>query len=209
DAVSRNDHSSGIVYLQITRGVAPRTHYFPADTQPTVFVYAAPYAFDGFEKKLVNVVVTEDFRWHRCDIKSISLMANVLANEEAHQLEVAENIFHRGEYLTEGSHTSVFFVRDGVLFTHPEGGHILPGITRAVVLDIAKKLGVEVREEAVSLRELQWVSEAFLTGTTAQVTAIGTLRHHGEILQVGDGAAGPVTKRIQQAFMERIGSVRG
>ena len=207
EAVSRNGQPSGIVYLQLTRGVAPRTHYFPTDTEPTVFAYAAPYAFDGFEKKLATVIVSEDFRWHRCDLKSVSLIANVLANNEAHQLGVAENVFHRGEYITEGSHTSVFFVRDGVLFTHPEGTHILPGITRSVVLDIAKRLGIEAREEAVSLSGLRTVSEAFLTGTTAQVTAIGTVRHRGETWQIGRGEAGPVTKRIQQAFIEEIDSL--
>lgn len=204
EAIARIGHPFGTLYIQITRGAAPRTHYFPDDAVPTVLLYASPFVFEGFEKKVVDVILSEDFRWHRCNIKSISLMANVLANNTAHQLGVAENVFHRGGYITEGSHTSIFFVREGVLFTHPEGEYILPGITRAVVLDIAKELGIEVCEEAVSTGDLLTVSETFLTGTTAQITAIGSFQMGGETLQMGEGYAGPVTRQIQQAFIKRV-----
>ncbi|MGK6351354.1 aminotransferase class IV [Parapedobacter sp. DT-150] len=204
EAIERSGYLTGIVYMQVTRGAAPRTHYFPEDTAPTVLLYAAPFNAEGFEQRLVNVLLSEDFRWQRCDIKSTSLMANVLANNAAHDLGLAEHVFHRGGHLTEGSHTSVFLVRHGMLFTHPRGPHILPGITREVVISIAREIGIEAKEEAVAVSDLNGVEEAFLTGTTTQVTAIGSFFMNAKEVTVGKGGIGPVTRQIQTAFSERI-----
>lgn len=206
EAISRSHFTDGIVYIQVTRGVAPRTHYFPADVSPTVLLYARPFAFDGFENKLIEVILSDDFRWLRCNIKSISLMANVLANEAAHQAGVAENVFVREGLITEGSHTSIFFVRDGILFTHPNGPHILPGITRDEVITIAKEIGITVNEQAVHVQELPNLSEAFLTGTTMQVTAIGSIWTATGSLPIGSGTVGPITRQIQKAFIARRSS---
>ncbi|SKB39201.1 D-alanine transaminase [Parapedobacter luteus] len=203
EAIARSDYEDGAVYMQVTRGVAPRKHHFPADTEPTVLLYAYPFRFDGFEQKLAHVLLSEDFRWHRCNIKSISLMGNILANQAAHQADKTENVLHRQGWITEGSHTSVFFVKDNILYTHPNGPYILPGVTRDVVLSIADELGMAVREEAVAVADLRLVTEAFLTGTTVQVTAIGSFLSDDRRLVIGSGSAGPVTRRIQTAFAGR------
>ncbi len=204
DAVSRSGYDEGAVYIQVTRGVAPRTHYFPADVQPTVLLYAFPLSFGGFEQKLVDVVLSEEFRWQRCDIKSISLMANVLTNNAAHEMGVTENIFSREGLVTEGSHTSVFFVKKGVVYTHPNDNHILPGITRNLVISLCSELGIEVREEAISKADLPEMDEAFLTGTTMQVTAIGAVFVDSNRQVVGEGVIGQTTRRIQEAFIARV-----
>ncbi len=206
EAVARSGYDEGAVYIQVTRGAAPRTHHFPVDVEPTVLLYAYPLSFGGFEKKLIDVVLDEDFRWHRCDIKSISLMANVLANNAARQLGVAEKLLVRQGLITEGTHTSVFFVKQGVVYTHPNGPHILPGITRSVVIACCEALGIEVREEAVAAADLYEVDEAFLTGTTTQVTAIGSVIVGDEKRTIGT-AAGPVTRRIQEAFISQIEAI--
>lgn len=203
EAIGRSGYPDGAVYIQVTRGVAPRTHYFPKGVEPTVLLYAYPFAFAGFEQKLVDVVLSADFRWHRCDIKSVSLMANVLANNTAHETGFAENIFERRGWITEGSHTSVFLVHNGALFTHPNGPHILPGITRDVVISIAREIGITVREEAFAVVDLPYIEEAFLTGTTTQVTAIGAIWMDGR-KKVVSTARGPITQRIQEAFVTRI-----
>ena len=204
EALARAGYSEGAIYIQVTRGVAPRTHYFPASVVPTVLLYAFPLSFGGFEQKLVDVILSEEFRWQRCDIKSISLMANVLTNNAAHQTGVTENIFSRQGLITEGSHTSVFFVKGNVVYTHPEGPHILPGITRNLVISLCKGMDIQVKEEAIASVELPNVEEAFLTGTTMQVTAIGGILVGDDRLVVGTAGIGPITRHIQAAFIERI-----
>jgi len=202
EAVDRAGFADGIVYIQVTRGRAPRTHRFPAAVDPTVLLYASPFDFNGYDQKTVAVLLSTDLRWQRCNIKSISLMANVLANNEAHDIGLAECVFERNGIITEGSHSSVFLVREGCLFTHPNGPHILPGITRDVVISIAAQLGVEVREEGIAVDELSDVTEAFLTGTTMQLTAIRSFSLGDQTRAVGAGTIGPVTQRMQQAFNE-------
>lgn len=194
--------SDGAVYIQVTRGVAPRTHYFPENVSPTVLIYAFQLQLGGFEHRTAKVLISKDLRWHRCDIKSISLIANVQANAYAHTLSFDESILERDGVFTEGTHTSVFFVREGIVYTHPMGPHILPGITRQLVIDICAGLNIEVKQEALPVSDLEGVDELFLTGTTAQVLAIT------EIMTADKNTitrkAGPVTRRIQQAFLEEI-----
>ncbi|WP_407429860.1 aminotransferase class IV [Arcticibacter sp.] len=197
------DSSDAAIYVQVTRGVAPRTHFFPEGVRPSILLYAYPITLKGFESKLAGVIVSEDIRWHRCDIKSISLMANVQANNEAHRQGVLENLLSRDGYITEGSHTSVFFVKDNTVYTHPEGHHILPGITRKVVIGLCEKLGFAFKEEAVRTDEMKYVDEVFLTGTTVQITAVTSVRVDGnEVFKTEDG--GPLTKRLQRAFIDYV-----
>jgi len=207
DSIKRSalQTSDAAIYIQITRGVAPRTHFFPEDVRPGVLLYAYPITLKGFESKLASAIVSEDVRWHRCDIKSISLMANVRANNEAHKKGVAENLLSRGGYITEGSHTSVFFVKDNTVYTHPEGHHILPGVTRKVVVSLCTELGLTLEEEAIRADEIKNVDEVFLTGTTVQITAVTSVRiDDNEVFKAEE--AGPVTKRLQMAFIERVAS---
>lgn len=197
------EHVDAAVYMQVTRGVAPRTHFFPDGVKPGVLLYAYQITLEGFEEKQASVMVSEDVRWHRCDIKSISLMANVRANNEAYIKGLSENLLARNGYITEGSHTSVFFVKDDIVYTHPEGNYILPGITRKVVIGLCHELGLTLREEAIRAADIAMMDEVFLTGTTVQVTAVTSVSiDTKEVYKVSD--IGPVTKRLQKAFIEKV-----
>lgn len=204
-AISRAKFAGGegAVYLQVTRGMAPRAHRFPASITPTVIAYGFPVTLAGFERKLAHVILSLDERWHKCHIKSVSLLANVLSNQEAHHLGADENVMIREGYLTEGSHTNVFFVKKGVVYTHPTGSHILPGITRQLVLQLCEEYRIPIREEALHSSEISTMDEAFLTGTTTQILAIGRIMHQGEQSFVSH-VTGPITKRLQEAFIHRI-----
>lgn len=202
EALSRQEleNEDAAVYIQITRGAAPRTHYIPADVKPTILLYAFPVLLEGFEEREAQVLVFEDLRWHRCDIKSISLLANIQANDLSHQRGLDENLLVRDGFFTEGSHTSIFFVKNDKIFTHPEGPHILSGITRKVIIELCADLKLEVIEKAVHIDELVEVDEIFLTGTTTQVLAVKTLFSGEE--EIFAAKAHKITKKIQQAFID-------
>ena len=208
EAVSRSGffQSDCAVYLQITRGVAPRTHFFPEQIQPTVLLYAFPAVLNGFENKQASVLVSEDLRWHRCDVKSISLMANIKANNQAHSLGLDENLLVRDGFFTEGSHTSVFFVKKHRIFTHPEGPHILSGITRKVILEMCREMDLELSEKALHINELKDVDEVFLTGTTTQILSVKSmLLNEKEIFNRPE--TGEITRQLQEAFLKLIRSL--
>ena len=141
-----------------------------------------------------------DVRWLRCDIKSIQLLANVLAKQAAEERHAIEAIMIRDGVVTEGSHTNVFAVLDGALCTHPANHLILPGVTRAVVLEIARSLGIPVREAAFGERDLARVEELFLVGTTTDVMPV--VRLDGNV--VGEGETGldrpPSADRVARAL---------
>lgn len=187
-----------MLYMQVTRGVAPRQHAYPADIRPTAMMYAWAKTLPDIVSEGVAVVTREDFRWSRCDIKMTSLLGNVMANQYAMEQECYETLFLRNGRVTEASHCNVFFVRDGVVFTHPADEFILDGITRQVVLQLCGRLGIEVRLEGVPESGIHKMDEAFLTGTSTQITPIREI----------DGTAlyeknmGPVTRRLQEAFLE-------
>ncbi|SFS77993.1 D-alanine transaminase [Zhouia amylolytica] len=190
----------GAVYIQITRGVAPRTHYYPENVTPTILVYAFPVALKGFDKRFVDVLITEDYRWHRCDIKATSLIANVAMNDEAIKNGFHETILHRQGVITEGSHSSIFFVVNNEVYTHPEGHYILPGITRKAVIDLCKKLDVVIHEDPLKIDQLSEVDEVFLTGTTTQILGVKSMIMNGEVC-FKKQEAGEITKRLQHAFI--------
>lgn len=202
EALTRQDlgKTDAAVYIQITRGGAPRTHYIPVDVEPTILLYAFPVLMEGFEGKEAQVLVSEDLRWHRCDIKSISLLANIKANDDSHQRGLDENLLVRGGFFTEGSHTSIFFVKNDKVFTHPEGPNILSGITRKVIIELCKALKFDVIEKAVHIDELVEVDEIFLTGTTTQVLKVKTLIWEEKEIFTAGGHK--VTRKIQQAFID-------
>ncbi|MEP2279435.1 aminotransferase class IV [Maribacter sp.] len=188
-----------ILYIQITRGVAPRQHSFPSSIKPTVMMYAVPKVLPEINLVNAHVVTRKDFRWSRCDIKMTSLLGNVMLNEEAMQHECYETILHRNGMFTEASHSNLFFVKDGVVFTHKANEYILNGITRIVVIELCKTLGIEVRETAISFEDIESVDEAFLTGTSTQIAAIQKIDEHQ--LYTGN-EKGPITKKLQEAFFK-------
>lgn len=202
EAISRAglDQSDAAVYIQVTRGVAPRTHYFPENITPTVLLYAIPVELKNFEQARWHVLSSEDKRWHRCDIKTTSLMGNILANDAADSKDLYENILVRRGYFTEGSHTNIFFIKNDVLYTHPEGHHILSGICRQVVLDLCQDLRIKVKEEAVHIDELVEVDEIFLTGTTTQIATVATVHSSEKVIYKSQ--RNKITKLLQKEFLD-------
>lgn len=204
ELLKRNDITSGegTVYLQITRGAAPRTHHFPPPETPcTVFLSAQRFSLPT-EKRAngIAVVTYPDIRWSRCDIKTVNLLAAVMAKQHAVDHGVFEAIFVRESAITEGSHTNVFGVIDGELRTYPASNLILPGITRDVVLEVARELGIPVNETPFHTHHLPQLQEAFLTGTTTDVMPIVSI----DGTPVGDGKPGKVSMALYDALAARI-----
>ncbi len=187
-----------LLYIQVTRGVAPRQHSYPREIQPTVMMYAWAKTLPDINEVPAAVVLQKDFRWSRCDIKMTSLLGNVMANEFAMAHDCYETVFERDGILTEASHSNVFFVKNGVVYTHPADSFILDGITRQAALELCEKLGIEVRLEGLPVQDLPNMDEAFLTGTSTQILAIRNIDDH----ELTGGQVGPVTRKLQEAFRE-------
>ena len=197
------ESGKAMVYLQITRGVSPRTHAFPkVAVKPTVYAYAAPFPDMGDLSLGVGAITRPDLRWSRCDIKVISLMANVLANQEAKESGNFEAILIRGTTVLEGTHTSIFGVLGGEVRTAPLSPLILPGITREIVVGLCQTNHIELREDPMTETELRRADELFLTGTTTEVVPITKL--DGEA--VGNGKPGPLTTRLMGLYHAEIRS---
>jgi D-alanine transaminase len=191
------------VYIQVTRGSAPRRHAFPSPSvRPTVYVVAKAfqtYPAEFFGRGVAAITVS-DTRWTRCDIKSISLLPNVLANQQAHAADAFEALFVRDGAVLEGSHSNFHAVYDGTLVTYPACNYILPGITRELVLRLANRLAIPLRLGAIAAERLLEADEMFLSGTTTEIMPV--VRVDGRV--VADGTPGPVTRRLQEAFRQEI-----
>ena len=195
------DSGKAMVYLQVTRGVAPRTHAFPKiPVRPTVYAYAAPFPAMGDLAAGVSAITRPDLRWSRCDIKSISLMANCMANQEAKESGSFEAILIRNGTVLEGSHTSIFGVGGGEVRTAPLSNRILPGITREIVVELCRANDIPLSEDAMSEEELRRADELFLTGTTTEVLPIVTL----DSKPVGNGKPGALSTRIEDLYKAEI-----
>ena len=199
ELLQRNELGSrdATVYLQITRGAAPRTHAFPSPAvAATVYAYAAPLIPKFDPKKGVPAITVADTRWARCDIKSVSLVANCLANQQAAEAGVFESIFVRDGVALEGSHTSFFAVIGGEVRTVPLTNYVLPGITRGVVLELCRSNGISAKETPIFAHQLTQAEELFLAGTTTEV--LGVVQLDGRA--VGNGRPGPLTSRLRELF---------
>jgi len=200
DIIARNPGEDQSVYFQVTRGVARRDHAFPKDAKQTVFMMSGPLvtpAPDVVQKGLPGVTAT-DFRWLKCDVKSISLLGNCLLKQEAVDAGAIETILFRDGYLTEASASNVFVVKQGVILAPPKNHLVLPGITYDVVLEIAcqHNLPCEVRE--VSEKEVRQAEEIWVTSSTKEVLAITTL----DGKTVGNGQPGPVFRRMHALYQD-------
>lgn len=207
ETIQASGVSNGILYLQITRGVWKRQHHFPpANVPPSELIWIDSLPDDPYQKERrtgVAAITYPDLRWGRRDIKSINLLANCLAAEEARRRGCYEAVLvEPGGEISEGSHTSVFAIQGGVLLTAPNSPHILPGITRGLILDLAGRTGIPVMERPVRHCDLGSVDELFLTGTTTEVLSIVKLDDH----QVGDGRPGPIAQRLQGAYRQAVTS---
>lgn len=195
---------SATIYIQITRGQAKRTHHFPsADVTPNELIYVAEFddPYVTARTQGVSVIMLPDLRWKRCDIKSVNLLANCMAAETAKQAGCAEAILVAEDgTLIEGTHTSLFGVKDGSILTAPLGEHILPGITRKLLMELAQKVRVPVQETSLHKDDLPNIDELFLTGTTIELFPI--VRVDDQV--IGAGTPGPVVRKLLQAYAERI-----
>ena len=192
-----------LVYLQITRGVAPRTHYFPPEPVPaTVYAYAKPWERPPEEvwSQGFTAITVPDERWLRVDIKTISLLANALAFQTARDAGADDALLVRDKVAIEGAHQNFFAVFDGTLVTHPESNLILPGITRNVVLRLAGEHGIPVEQRPIRVEELVNADELFFTGTTGEVRPC--VQVDGE--PIGIGRPGDVTVALSQAFLDLV-----
>lgn len=204
ELVTRNDIGAdcSLVYLQVTRGAAPRTHAFPdPPVEPTVYAFARRVSIDTLAaERGISLSMATDPRWSRCDIKSTALLANILAYQQAHDDGNAEVLFVRDGYITEAGHSNIFLVKDEAIHTHPESQLILSGITRANVIRVAKDNDIVVVEEPVPADMLPYYSEVFITNTSGEVLPVTKIGGQA----IGDGHPGPVTRKLQRLFREMI-----
>jgi D-alanine transaminase len=189
------------LYLQVTRGPAPtRDHAFPTQVRPTVFLMPMalkPPPSEAIEHG-VAAITARDIRWLRCDLKTTSLLANVLLRQRSVDADCAETLLIRDGWLTEGAASSVFIVREGVILTPPETHLTLPGITYEVVLELARHHGMAHEVRPVSEAELRTADEIWLTSSTKEVLAVTRLDGR----PVGDGIPGPAYRRMWAAYRD-------
>lgn len=203
ETIAAGGFREATVYLQVTRGAAPRKHAFPRDITPLELLWVQEYA-DSYRPLCeagCGVITFPDLRWHRADIKSTNLLGNVLANQASAEAGCAEALLYLPDgTLTEASHSTFFAVEAGKLHTTPLKANVLPSITRGFTLQLARPLGIEVVERYVKRDELAGADELFMVGTTCEVLPI--VRVDGR--PVRDGKPGPVTRRLQSAYTERV-----
>jgi len=201
------DADTAMVYLQITRGVAPRSHPFPRDpVPPTVYAFAKTWQRPSQKDwdRGFAAVTMPDRRWTRVDIKTIALLPNVLAYQAAVDAGATDAIQVRDGVALEGAHNNLFGVLDGTVVTHPVTNVILPGITRSVVLELARRNGIPAEERPILVEELADAEELFFTGTTNEVRP--TVRVDGR--PVADGKVGLVTRALAAAFAREVRKVK-
>ncbi len=192
----------GILYIQFTRGEAKRAHIFPEVCEAVMLGYCEPLVrpADSIENG-IEAITLEDIRWLRCHIKSLNLLANTLAKQEAVEAGAKEAILIRSDdTVTECTASNLLIVKDGVIYTHPNGNLILDGITKQVVKRLAHQLDIPYVEQAFSKQQLMDADEVFLTSTTMEATPIISIDGR----PVGTGTPGVVTRRLQVAYVELV-----
>jgi len=192
-------HEDAILYLQVTRGSFPRIHTFPAENRPNLYAYIQPMARKTDEMAHgVRATLTKDVRWEYCYIKSLNLLPNVLAKQEAAERGAFEAILHRDGVVTEGSSSNMFLVKDETVYTHPATERILNGIVRTKVKQFCEELGIPFIEKAFSVHDLAQADELFLTSTTSAIIPIIQV----DDITIGDGRPGKVTKSLQASYQK-------
>lgn len=197
---AKNDNDLSI-YLQITRGTADkRTHSFPKDPKPTVFAQCTPHASKSHEElaKGGKAITTPDNRWAKPCIKSIALLPNVLATEEAKQAGANEAIYIRDGYATEGASSNLFVVKNNVIATPPVSDHILSGVTRELLIEIMKKNNIPHEERNIPESELYEADEIWMSGSSKEILPIIELNNK----PLGTGKVGPVWEKVAKIFFE-------
>jgi len=204
--IEKNDLAEGGIYVQVTRGVAPRVFEFPKEIAPTcmAFTFKKSILESQEAQHGVKVVTVEDIRWKRRDIKSIALLGQSIAKEQAVTQGAYEGWMVEEGYVTEGTASSAYIVKDGVIITKPLSHAILPGIRRKLILEYAPKYGIQVEQRAFTPEEAYEADEAFLSSATTLIYPI--IEIDGR--QIGDGKPGEITRRLREIYLqEALGAI--
>tara|TARA_Y100000590_G_scaffold324783_1_gene368390 strand:+ start:1147 stop:1986 length:840 start_codon:yes stop_codon:yes gene_type:complete len=190
--VKKNELKNGIIYLQITRGIQPREHAYKKNLKPNIIIYTAKKKFNLPNKnyKGYKAITYPDIRWGRPDIKTTSLLANILAATEASKQGAYETILVKGKKVTEGTHSNVWIVKDKKIITHPTNKEILKGVTRTVLKNMIISLNLKLIEREFSIKELFKSEEVFITSSGSLVTPITQI----DKIKINKGKIGAITK---------------
>ena len=197
--IKRNGGGHLSIYLQITRGVSEtRNHDKPDDISPTVFLMASELTVDETNIATTSAALLEDIRWQFCDIKSISLLGNMLLKNQAKAKGHSEAILHRDGFVTEGSTSNVFIVKHREVFTPPQNNLILGGITRDVIIELAEAAGLKVHQQQITVDELLAADEVWITSSSREISPVTNIDEN----IIGNGNIGPVAKVLHQEFQD-------
>src|ERR1051326_7102220 len=201
-AENKLPEGDALVYIQVTRGAAPRSHGFPPEgTPPTVYVQAREYSSPAeLQKDGAKAILAPDQRWSRCDIKTIGLLPNVLAHQRAREAGAFEAIFCRDGLLQEGTHSSILFAKGDVLVCPPLTNRILPSVTRSIAIGLAEAESIEVETHSCREGELFGFDEVIMLGTGVEIVPIMEINGR----KIRHGYVGPITKRLQEAFRKLV-----
>ncbi len=199
ELIERNGGGNLAIYLQVTRGApAVRDHRFPASSQkPTVFAIANPFQPPDWGDD-IRAITLEDIRWKSCHIKSVALLANVLARQQAADQNATDAILVRDGILTEGSASNLFLVKDGVLLTPIKDQRILPGITRELILELASANGIPYQEQDLPVESLANADEVWMTSSTKEIMPVSIV----DDKPVGTGKPGPLWQRLFALYQD-------
>jgi D-alanine transaminase len=203
ELMARNPYRHGLIYMQVTRGVAPRNHVFAPHLKPVLTMAVMPLKSptNAMLEKGVDAISQPDLRWGRCDIKSVGLLANSLAKNAAVRAKAYEALLVDAHgMVTEGSATNAYMVKDGVIYTHPATNEILGGVRRTVLQRLCEETQMPFREVAFSLEEAKHADELFITSASSHVLPITTL--DGQ--PIGTGRPGPLTMRLLELYRDHV-----
>jgi D-alanine transaminase len=198
--IIKNGAGDQSLYLQVTRGVAPRDHVFPDNVEPTIFLMSTPLkpVPEEWKQQGIKAITVEDIRWQNCDIKAISLLPNSLLKQRAKEAGAQEALLIKDDYLTEGAASNAYAVINGTIYTAPKDEKVLPGITRDFVLEMAREHGLMVMEMPVSIERLREADEIWVSSSTKEVLAVTEL--DGQ--PVGNGKPGPIWTQIDALYQQ-------
>lgn len=194
------DYKDISLYLQVTRGPAPRDHAFPKDVVPTVFIMCSPLVTpsDALREQGVAAISADDYRWQRCDIKAVSLLPNVLLRQMAVDADAIETVLFRDGFLTEGAVSNIFAVERGIILAPPKDNHMLPGITYDLILELAQVNDIPVEVGKFDEARIRAADELWTTSSAREILPITTL--DGQ--PVGDSKPGPMFRRMYGIYQE-------
>jgi D-alanine transaminase len=200
--IGLNQLIEGVVYLQITRGIADRDFIFPEDTPPSIVAFVMDIPLIGTKESSegISVVSTTDLRWKRRDIKSINLLGQCLAKQDAHSRNGKEGWMVEDGYVTEGVSSSAYIIKDRRIITRPLSNKILPGVRRRTLLEMQSNEEFEIEERLFTLQEAIAADEAFITSATQIVVPV--IRIDGQ--QIADGEPGVITKKLRQLYIDKL-----